>query len=354
VSRQGGDEFVLLLSEADREEDSAVIAKRILQSLDEPYAIGHHELHVTASIGISVYPEDGMDAEALIKNADTAMYRAKDHGRNSYRFFKPEMNVRAVQRQTVEAGLRRALQRQEFTLHYQPKVSLNTGAITGAEALIRWIDPTRGQISPAQFIPIAEECGLIRPIGAWALREACKQAQAWRIAGLSLASMAVNVSATQLQDGTFLQGVFNILNDVGMDPNSLELELTEGVLMKYADSSTPVLQALRETGVQVSIDDFGTGYSSLSYLGMFPIDALKIDQSFVRQIGSGQYPAVVKAVISMARDLKLRVIAEGVETQDELEFLKAHLCHEAQGYYFSRPVPPDQFATLLRDGVSTF
>jgi diguanylate cyclase (GGDEF)-like protein len=354
VSRQGGDEFVLLLSEADREEDSAVIAKRILQSLDEPYSIGHHELHVTASIGISVYPEDGMDAEALIKNADTAMYRAKDHGRNSYRFFKPEMNVRAVQRQTVEAGLRRALQRQEFTLHYQPKVSLNTGAITGAEALIRWIDPTRGQISPAQFIPIAEECGLIRPIGAWALREACKQAQAWRIAGLSLASMAVNVSATQLQDGNFLQGVFNILNDVGMDPNSLELELTEGVLMKYADSSTPVLQALRETGVQVSIDDFGTGYSSLSYLGMFPIDALKIDQSFVRQIGSGQYPAVVKAVISMARDLKLRVIAEGVETQDELEFLKAHLCHEAQGYYFSRPVPPDQFATLLRDGVSTF
>ena len=352
VSRQGGDEFVILLSEAERGEDAAVIAKRILQSLAEPYSIGHHELHVTASIGISVYPEDGPDAETLIKNADTAMYQAKDNGRNSYRFFKSEMNVRAVKRQTVEEGLRRALERQEFTLHYQPKVSLKTGAITGAEALIRWTHPTRGLVSPAQFIPIAEECGLIRPIGNWALREACKQAQAWRIAGLPRASMAVNVSAMQLRHGNFLESVFSILNDVGFDPSSLELELTESVLMKHADSTAAILQALRETGVQVSIDDFGTGYSSLSYLAKFPIDSLKIDQSFVRQISSRQDPAIVTAVISMARSLKLRVIAEGVETRDELEFLKAHLCDEAQGYYFSHPVPPEQFARLLEHGYT--
>jgi diguanylate cyclase (GGDEF)-like protein/PAS domain S-box-containing protein len=351
VSRQGGDEFVVLLSEEERWGDAALVAGRMLQSVAEAHPIDQHDLHVTASIGVSVYPDDGTDAETLIKNADTAMYNAKENGRQSYQFFKPDMNVRAVERQSIEEGLRRALERREFTLHYQPKINLRTGAITGAEALIRWTHPTRGQVLPGQFIPIAEECGLIRPIGNWVLREACKQARAWVAAGLPAATMAVNVSAMQLRQENFLQTVFAILQDTGMDPGSLELELTEGVLMKHAESTAATLQALREKGVRVAVDDFGTGYSSLSYLKKFPIDALKIDQSFVRQIGSaGDDAAIVTAVISMARSLKLLVIAEGVETQEELEFLQAHQCEEGQGYYFSRPVPPEQFSKLLETG----
>jgi EAL domain-containing protein (putative c-di-GMP-specific phosphodiesterase class I) len=292
-----------------------------------------------------------MDAETLVKNADTAMYNAKENGRQSYQFFKPDMNIRAVERQSIEEGLRRALERREFTLHYQPKINLRTGAITGAEALIRWTHPTRGQVLPGQFIPIAEECGLIRPIGRWVLREACRQARAWVDAGLPVATMAVNVSAMQLRQENFLQSVFAVLQDTGLDPGSLELELTESVLMKHAESTAATLQDLREKGVRVAVDDFGTGYSSLSYLKKFPIDALKIDQSFVRQIGTaGDDAAIVTAVINMARSLKLLVIAEGVETQEELEFLQAHQCEEGQGYYFSRPVPPEQFSKLLETG----
>jgi diguanylate cyclase (GGDEF)-like protein/PAS domain S-box-containing protein len=351
VSRQGGDEFVVLVSEEARWVDAAIVAARILRSVAEAHSIDQHDLHVTASIGVSVYPDDGMDAETLIKNADTAMYNAKENGRQSYQFFKPEMNVRAVERQSIEEGLRRALERREFTLHYQPKINLGTGAITGAEALIRWTHPTRGPLLPAQFIPIAEECGLIRPIGSWVLREACRQARAWVDAGLPVATMAVNVSAMQLRQETFLQSVFAILQDTGLDPGSLELELTEGVLMKHAESTAATLQALREKGVRVAVDDFGTGYSSLSYLKKFPIDALKIDQSFVRQIGTaGDDAAIVTAVISMARSLKLLVIAEGVETQEQLEFLQTHQCEEGQGYYFSRPVPAEQFSKLLETG----
>ena len=351
VSRQGGDEFVVLLSEEEHWEDAAIVAGRMLQSVADAHAINQHDLHVTASIGVSVYPDDGMDAETLVKNADTAMYNAKENGRQSYQFFKPDMNIRAVERQSIEEGLRRALERREFTLHYQPKINLRTGAITGAEALIRWTHPTRGQVLPAQFIPIAEECGLIRPIGRWVLREACRQARAWVDAGLPVATMAVNVSAMQLRQENFLQSVFAVLQDTGLDPGSLELELTESVLMKHAESTAATLQDLREKGVRVAVDDFGTGYSSLSYLKKFPIDALKIDQSFVRQIGTaGDDAAIVTAVINMARSLKLLVIAEGVETQEELEFLQAHQCEEGQGYYFSRPVPPEQFSKLLETG----
>jgi diguanylate cyclase (GGDEF)-like protein/PAS domain S-box-containing protein len=352
VSRQGGDEFVVLLSEVEQSEDPAITARRMLEAVAQPHSIDHHDLHVTASIGVSVYPDDGLDAETLIKNADTAMYQAKENGRQGYQFFKPAMNARAVERQSIEEGLRRALERQEFELHYQPKVNLTTGAITGAEALIRWLHPTRGLVSPMDFIPVAEDCGLILPIGAWVLREACKQAQAWKDVGLPAMTMAVNVSAIEFRDKNFLAGLVATLAETGFDPRFLELELTESVLMKHATSTAIILRTLRERGIRVAVDDFGTGYSSLSYLQKFPIDAVKIDQSFVRQISTaGDDTTIVKAVIGMARGLKLRVIAEGVETAEEAAFLRAYRCEEAQGYFFSRPVPAQQFAILLKNGV---
>jgi diguanylate cyclase (GGDEF)-like protein/PAS domain S-box-containing protein len=352
VSRQGGDEFVVLLSEVEQSEDASITASRMLRAVAGAHSIDQHDLHVTASIGVSVYPDDGLDAETLIKNADTAMYQAKENGRQSYQFFKPAMNVRAVERQSIEESLRRALERHEFALHYQPKINLKTGEITGAEALIRWTHPIRGPVPPGQFIPVAEDCGLILPIGNWVLREACKQARAWMDAGLPLGTMAVNISAMEFRDRNFLEGAFTILKDTGLDPRSLELELTESVLMKRAESTESILKTLRARGVQLAVDDFGTGYSSLSYLRKFPIDALKIDQSFIRQITSApDETTIVTAMISMGRSLKLRVVAEGVETQEELAFLQAHQCDEAQGYYFSRPVLPEQFASLLRTGI---
>jgi EAL domain-containing protein (putative c-di-GMP-specific phosphodiesterase class I) len=304
---------------------------------------------------VSVYPDDGLDADTLIKNADTAMYEAKENGRRSFQFFKSAMNARAVERQFIEVSLRRALERQEFALNYRPKISLMTGAITGAEALIRWTHPTRGLISPTEFIPVAEDCGLILPIGAWVLREARGQIRAWMDAGLPITSMAVNVSAMGFLHKNFLDDLFAILAETDLDPSSLELELTESVLMKHAASTATILQALRKRGIRVAVDDFGTGYSSLSYLQRFPVDALKIDESFVRQIsGPGDDTTIVKAVIGMARGLKLRVIAEGMETAGELAFLRAYRCDEAQGYYVSRPVPPQEFAMLLRNGIPKY
>jgi diguanylate cyclase (GGDEF)-like protein/PAS domain S-box-containing protein len=354
VSRQGGDEFVVLLSEVEHAEDAAISAVRLLQGVAGSYSIGMHDLHVSASIGVSIYPDDGLDAETLIKNADTAMYQAKENGRQSYQFFKPSMNVRAVERQSIEESLRRAMERQEFTLHYQPKIDLRTGEITGAEALLRWTHPVRGLVSPAQFIPVAEDCGLILPIGKWVLREACKQARAWQNAGLALGTIAVNISAMEFRDDKFLEEVFATINDTGLDPKFLELELTESVLMKRAEATESILKTLRARGVQVAVDDFGTGYSSLSYLRRLPIDALKIDQSFVRQITTDpDETTIVTAVIGMGRSLKLRVVAEGVETQEQLAFLQKYECDEAQGYYFSRPVLPQQFAKLLQLGISS-
>jgi diguanylate cyclase (GGDEF)-like protein/PAS domain S-box-containing protein len=355
VSRQGGDEFVVLLSELQSVDDAAISARRILQAVAEAHSIDHHDLHITTSIGVSVYPDDGPDAETLIKNADTAMYQAKENGRQSYQFFKPAMNVRAVERQSVEESLRRALQRREFKLQYQPKVDLRTGAVTGAEALLRWIHPTRGLVSPSRFIPVAEDCGLILQIGAWVLREACTQARNWLDRGLHFSTIAVNVSAMEFREDHFLEGLFEILTETGLDPKYLELEMTESVLMKRVESTASILQILRERGVKIAIDDFGTGYSSLSYLRKFPVDALKIDQSFVRQISSaGDDTTIVTAVIGMAHSLKLRVVAEGVETLEELEFLRAQHCDEAQGFYFSRPIPPEHFAELLRTGIPEF
>jgi diguanylate cyclase (GGDEF)-like protein/PAS domain S-box-containing protein len=353
VSRQGGDEFVVLLTEVAHAEDAAITARRILQAVAGAHCISQHDLHVTTSIGVSVYPDDGLDAETLIKNADTAMYQAKENGRQSYQFFKPGMNVRAVERQSIEEGLRRALERQEFVVHYQPKINLRTGEITGAEALIRWIHPNRGLIPPAQFIPVAEDCGLILPIGKWVLREACKQARSWMDAGFPLATMAVNISAMEFRSENFLESVFEILKETDLDPRSLELELTESVLMKRVESSASILQTLRARGVHLAVDDFGTGYSSLSYLRKFPIDALKIDQSFVHQIATtSDDRTIVTAVISMGQSLKLRVVAEGVETREQLDFLQAQQCEEAQGYYFSRPVLPQQFEKLLQTGIT--
>lgn len=353
VSRQGGDEFVVLLSELEHAEDAAATARRMLQAVSEAHLIDSHDLHITTSIGVSIFPDDGLDADTLIKNADTAMYQAKENGRHSYQFFKPAMNARAVERQSLEEGLRRALERNEFALYYQPKINLTTGEITGAEALVRWTHPVRGPVSPAQFIPVAEDCGLIVPIGNWVLREACRQTRAWQDAGLRLATIAVNISAIELRNESFLGGVFEILANTGLPPAALELELTESVLMKHIESTETILQALRAKGVRLAVDDFGTGYSSLSYLRKLSVDTLKIDQSFVHQITAlPEETTIVAAVIGMGRNLKLRVVAEGVETVEELAFLQAQGCDEAQGYYFSRPVVPDQLAKLLHTGVS--
>ncbi|MGB6743309.1 MAG: EAL domain-containing protein [Terracidiphilus sp.] len=349
VSRQGGDEFIVLLQEVRQPEDVAIAARRLLSSIAEPYSIGLHTLHISTSIGVSLYPDDGHDAETLIRNADTAMFQAKENGRQGFQFFRQEMNIRAVERQSIEEDLRRALEREEFTLHYQPKINLETGAITGAEALLRWMHQTRGSVPPKQFIPVAEESGLILPIGAWVLREACMQAQAWKEAGLPIGTIAVNVSAIELRSESFLENLFGTLSDTRLDPTFLELEVTESVLMKHAEAAACILQALREKGVRVAIDDFGTGYSSLSYLMKFPLDALKIDQSFVRH--AADFPeetSIMNAIIGMGRSLKLRVVAEGVETSEDLAFLRTRQCDEAQGYYFGRPVPAEQFAALLK------
>lgn len=348
VSRQGGDEFVVLLSEIDHPQDAVSMSRRLLDVVAGATSIEKHDLHITASIGVSIYPDDGRDAETLIKNADTAMFHAKENGRQSFQFFRSAMNVQAVERQMIEEHLRRALERQEFTLHYQPKINIATGMVTGVEALIRWTHPTLGSVSPGQFIPVAESCGLIAPIGDWVLREACAQAQAWAKAGLPMLTVAVNVSAMQFRNETFLENLRAILSETGLDPRYLELELTEGALMKQAELTASMLSTLRESGVRVAVDDFGTGYSSLSYLRKFPLDAIKIDQSFVGQITTvPDETVIVRAIISMGRSLNLRVIAEGVETQDQLDFLKAHRCDEAQGYFFSRPVPPQELVKFL-------
>jgi diguanylate cyclase (GGDEF)-like protein/PAS domain S-box-containing protein len=353
VSRQGGDEFVILLSEIAYPEDAATSANKILHSLSAPHSIEGQDLHIDGSIGISVYPEDGADAETLIKNADTAMYHAKENGRNNFQFFKAEMNVKAVERQSLEGSLRRALERKEFLLHYQPKVNLETGEITGVEALIRWRQPDRGLVPPSQFVPIAEDCGLIIQIGRWVLREACTQARAWQNAGLPLLPISVNVSAVEFRDKGFVEGVRTVLSETGLEARYLELEVTEGVLMENAESTASVLQELKTMGVHLAVDDFGTGYSSLSYLRQFPIDVLKIDQSFIQQIASGpDDSSIVSAIIHMGKSLKHLVIAEGIETQEQRAYLQTQRCTEGQGYLFSRPLAAEQFAHLLQMGAA--
>ena len=348
VCRQGGDEFVILLAEIEQPQDAAVVAEKLLVALAEPQRIGEHELHVTLSIGISVYPDDGTSVDAVLQNADTAMYHAKAGGRNKYQFFTGNMNSHAVRRLFVETGLRRALRRGEFLLHYQPQVDLASGALTGSEALIRWRDPTVGLIDPDGFVAIAEQCGLIVPIGRWALREACRQNQSWRQAGLQAVPVAVNISAVEIRQKGFVEGVARILDETGLAPCFLELELTEGSLMHDTEASALVLGELKAMGVKLAIDDFGTGYSSLSCLRRFPIDTLKIDQSFVCDLVSNADDAtIVSAVIGMGRNLKRRVIAEGVESRAQLAFLRAEQCDGGQGFLFNRPLAAADFAGLL-------
>jgi diguanylate cyclase (GGDEF)-like protein len=348
VSRQGGDEFVILLSDVPHDDNVAATTAKIVDAVSGPYCVAGHDLHVTVSVGISLYPEDGQDAETLIKNADIAMYYAKDHGRDHCQFFTPDMNARAVERQSMEGRLRGALDRREFVLHYQPKVDIETGEMIGAEALIRWQHPDRGLLPPARFVPIAEDSGLIVPIGQWVLREACRQERAWQDAGLDPVPVAVNISALEFRGKDFLAGVRRILDDTGIEPSFLELELTETVLMDSLDSTASVLRELKGMGLRLAVDDFGTGYSSLSYLMRFPIDALKLDQSFVREItaAAGGSP-IIAAAISIGRSLNQRVIAEGVETAEQLAFLQAQHCQEGQGYHFSRPLIAEEFGALL-------
>ena len=349
VSRQGGDEFVVLLSEISQPQDAAVIADKILMALSALHRIDNHDLHITVSIGVVVYPDDGMDSDALLTNADFAMYHAKERGRNNYQFFKADMNVRAIERQSVQDGLRRAVTQREFLLVYQPQIDLATGVMVGLEALIRWDHPERGVVPPMNFIPIAEECGVIVPIGRWVMREACRQARVWQDAGLPPVRLAINISAVELGAKDFVAGVREILLETGIDPCFLEFELTETFLMQDSKSTAVVLRALKGMGVHLALDDFGTGYSSLSYLRRFPIDTLKIDRSFVRDLTSDADDAsIVSAVISMGKSLHLRVVAEGVETQEQLAFLKDKQCPDGQGYYFGRPVPAADFARLLR------
>ena len=353
VSRQGGDEFLLLLPYIEHADDAALSAQKMLTALAAPHRIDGSDLHISVSIGISVYPDDGQDAQTLIKCADTAMYYAKENGRNNFKFFELDMNTRAVQRQSIESGLRQALDRQEFVLHYQPKIDLLSGTIVGAEALIRWQHPQLGLLSPGEFVPIAEDSGLIRPIGRWVLREACRQARTWLQAGLPPITVAVNTSTLELGAEDFLENLRAILEETQIEPHYLELELTESVLMRDAESTGSLLQSIADLGVKLAIDDFGTGYSSLSYLSRLPIDTLKIDQSFVNRMNGNPDDAnIVSAVISMGMSLRQRVIAEGVETPEQHASLLALHCDQGQGYYFGRPVPAEALATLLQTGLS--
>jgi diguanylate cyclase (GGDEF)-like protein/PAS domain S-box-containing protein len=355
VCRQGGDEFVILLAEIEQPLDATYVAEKLLDAFATPHLIDEHALDVGLSIGISIFPDDGGDVDSVMRNADTAMFHAKAGGRNRYQYFRADMNTRSIQRLDVESNLRRALQQDEFVLHYQPQIDLVSGAMIGAEALIRWRDPQQGLIYPAQFVPIAEDCGLIVPIGLWALREACRQVQAWLDAGLPAVPVAVNISAQEFRHKDFVAGVARILKETGLAPRYLELELTESLLMRDAEASASALQTLEAMGLRLSIDDFGTGCSSLSDLQRFPIDTLKIDQSFVHDIaGNADQGSIVAAVIGMGKNLKLRVMAEGVETQAQLDYLEAWQCGEGQGFLFSHPLSGEDFEHLLVAGDAAF
>jgi diguanylate cyclase (GGDEF)-like protein/PAS domain S-box-containing protein len=353
VGRLGGDEFTVLLPELEHLEDAAKLAERVIAHVRQPFVVDDHELYVTTSIGIAVYPEDGATVEVLIKNADTAMYRAKDLGRNSFQLYTPAMNARSFERLTMESALRHALTRQEFRLVYQVKVDAEDGRMSGVEALVRWHHPDMGLVSPADFIPLAEEMGVISEIGEWVLHTACRQCKHWMDLGLPPVRIAVNVSAQQFVETDVPQVVARALEETGLPPQFLELELTETVLMQRVDEVVGVLKSLRAMGVRISIDDFGTGYSSLSYLKRMPIDALKVDRSFVNDIFDDNSKVtedgaeIVSTIISLAHNLKLKAIAEGVETPEQAEFLRSKGCDEVQGYLISRPVSGEDLISLF-------
>ncbi len=352
VCRQGGDEFMVLLTEIDKAEDAAHLAMKIITSMSEAHFVEDERLIVTFSIGISIYPDDAVDSQVMIKNADAAMYHAKEKGRNNFQFFTSDMNAEASQRLELESDLGRAVQKGEFVLHYQPQTDNRSGKIVGMEALIRWQHPDKGLISPTRFIPIAEYCGLINPIGEWVLKTACIQNKKWQDEGLLKVPVAVNISVLQFHQKNFKETIVNALHESGLEPGYLELEITEGVTIKDIEITVHLLSELKQMGVLISIDDFGTGYSSLSYLKRFPIDKLKVDQSFVRDITTDtDDAAIVQTIISMGHGLRLKVIAEGVETAEQLAFLKKRGCDEIQGFYFSKPLTVEDFREYVKSRV---
>ncbi len=354
LARIGGDEFSIVLEGVSEIEEIAIIAQKIVEIFSLPFTPSSQEIYVTPSMGITIYPMDGHDSDSLLKNADAAMYAAKEYGRNHFRFYTTDMNALAIERFAMEGALRRAMEREEFTLHYQPQVDIKSGRVIGVEALLRWNHPERGLVPPNEFIPLLEENNLIIPVGEWVLRTACAQSRAWQDAGLPPLRMAVNLSARQFRQDNLVEMIDGILQETGISPKLLELELTEGLLMENTNETSLVLAQLKSRGVQVAIDDFGTGYSSLSYLKRFPIDRLKIDRSFVRDIITDSNDAAIAvAVISLGRSLGLSVIAEGVETPDQLEFLGVQKCDEYQGFHFSRPVPPEEIVCLFKPEKSS-
>ena len=340
ISRLGGDEFAVILSEISDIGSAAQIAQHFIYTVSEPFEIEGHEIYITTSIGITIYPADSDDVEPLLKNADTAMYYAKSRGKNNFQFFTNEMNRRIIEKLFIESKLRHALEQKEFQLYFQPQVETKTGYIVGMEALLRWINPELGDMPPSKFIPVAEDTGLIIPIGEWIIQEACRQARAWQEEGLPMLNLSINLSARQFHKQTIIETISGLLKETGFDPHQLELEITESVIMQDVDENIETLRRLKDLGLRLSIDDFGTGYSSLNYLKRFPIDVLKIDQSFVMDITSDpENSSVVSAIIALAHSLNLKVIAEGVETAEQLDFLKERGCNEVQGYYFSKPIP---------------
>jgi diguanylate cyclase (GGDEF)-like protein/PAS domain S-box-containing protein len=352
VARLGGDEFVVLVQEVTDGTQVAIVARKILSVVLKPMVLLGHECRVTGSIGIALYPSDGPDEESLMKNADKAMYVAKDEGRNSFQFYSQDIESQGLEKMALETNLRQALEKREFSLHYQAKVALETGLISGVEALLRWQSPALGSVPPAQFIPVAEETGLIVPIGRWVLRTACAQNMAWQRQGLPPVCVAVNLSPRQFTDDDLLDDIAEILEETGMRGDLLELEVTESMVMQHIDRAVKVLTAIKGLGVRLAIDDFGTGYSSLAQLKRFPIDTLKVDRSFIREIpNDSDDKAITEAIIAMGRSLSLTIVAEGVETEEQQAFLRQHDCHQMQGYYFSRPIVAEEFADLLRKHV---
>ena len=354
VFRYGSDEFVIVLHDVQHPQQTQHIADKVLRTISATRHVAGHDLSVTASLGISIYPNDSCNAVELIKHAETAMHTSKERGANDFSFYTEDMNLRAQRQQNLESAIRHALERDEFVLHYQPKLDLRSGRIVGAEALIRWFQPRSGWVSPADFIPVAEDSGLIVPLTQWVLRQACEQAQAWRSMGLPPLCMSVNVSPIDFRQRDFVDNLAAILKQSGLPPARLELEITESVLMQNVDETVDILQKIKAMGVRLALDDFGTGYSSLSYLRRFPIDVLKIDQSFVRGLNvNSQDAQLISAIIGMGKSLELNIIAEGVETVEQLNFLKTQQCEEGQGFLFSKAVPPKDFAHMLQVGSAT-
>ncbi len=348
VARFGGDEFTVILPDLKDAQKSKLVARKILECLAEPYVIDGAEIFVTGTFGITVFPDDGEDAETLLKNADTAMYKGKEDGRNTFRYFTAKMNAEALEYLELENALRHAIEHEQFILHYQPIIDLKTGRVASVEALLRWNHLQRGLVAPSKFIHLAEETGMIVPIGEWVFRTACEQAEAWRKIGLSPLHVSINLSARQSRDAAFKDMIIRVLKETGVDPKSITLEITESLFMEDEDNALTILREFRDMGINLSLDDFGTGYSSVSYLKRLPVNILKIDRSFIVDIGKDRESrGLVEAIIAMAHSQNMKVIAEGAETEEQVEFLRSRQCDEVQGFYFSQPLPAEEFAAYM-------